>query len=124
MRKAGLLGALVGFGVFVQILLGESGFAAGSLRDVHAAIGLLGLAVVLAFVVAVRGSLVRVAAASVVAVVTIAQVVLGLSLYGILPLGMSHQALEASHRDTAYLLFVSGIAVSVLSIISGRRTKR
>ncbi|MEM2236984.1 MAG: hypothetical protein QXU87_03895 [Candidatus Caldarchaeum sp.] len=123
MRMAAVLGTLLGVGVFAQILLGETGFAAGSLRDVHAIIGLLGLAVVIAYAVTARGSLARLAAASFVALITFAQVVLGLSLYGLLSIGMGHEALKLSHRATAYVLFLSGLAVTVFSMLSRRRAK-
>ncbi|MEM1943366.1 MAG: hypothetical protein QXO30_07590 [Candidatus Caldarchaeum sp.] len=122
MKTSQALGALVGVGVFVQILLGESGLAAGVLRDVHATIGLAGLAVVLGYAYVGRRSRVALAMASIVVVITIAQVFLGLSLYGLLPLTMSHSALEVSHRFTAYALFAVGIAVSIVAVVLRRRS--
>lgn len=124
MKTSQVLGTLVGVGVFVQILLGESRLAAGILRDVHATIGLAGLAVVLGYAYVNRRSRIALAMASIVVVITAAQVVLGLSLYGLLPLVMSHSALEISHRFTAYILFVAGIAVSIAAVILRRRSSQ
>ncbi|MCS7129241.1 MAG: hypothetical protein NZ919_01170 [Candidatus Caldarchaeum sp.] len=124
MRASQILGALVGIGVFVQIFLGESRLAAGAFRDVHATIGLLGLAVVLAYVYNSRRSGIMVAAASIIAAITAVQAVMGLSLYGLLPLGMSYQALAVSHRLTSYILFAGGIAVSVLAVVLRRRAAK
>ncbi len=123
MKAGAVLGVVLGIGVIVQIFMGELGFAEGPLRDVHASIGIAGMAVVLAYVFNSRVNRVILAASSTVAVLTIMQVLLGLSIYGLLPLGIGREALEISHRANAYILFAAGLALSIISPIYRRRKR-
>lgn len=121
MNTRSVLGILVGVGVLLQILLGELGFAAGSLRDLHATIGLAGLAVVAGYAYMSRGSKTILALTAIVLLVTATQAVFGLSLYGLLNIGMNNEVLEINHRSTAYLLLALGIAVSALTAVLRRK---
>ncbi len=119
-----LLGALIGVGVLVQIAIGESGLAAGSLQLVHAVIGILGIFVVGAYLA--TGSVTRVVTVltAVVLLVTVAQVVMGMGLIRWVDLGIGFRALEESHRGTAYILFILGLVVSVVAAVQRRRAAR
>lgn len=123
MKPRSVLGVLIGVGVLLQIFIGEAGLAAGPLRDLHATIGLLGLAVVAGYAYASRGSMLALALTSVVLLVTLTQVVFGLSLYGLLNIGMSYPVLEVNHRSTSYLLLALGIVVSAVTVLARRRKK-
>ena len=111
----------MGLGVLLQIFIGEAGLAAGSLRDVHATIGLAGLAVVAGYLYLNRASRLIAGFTAIVLLVTATQAVFGLSLYGLLNIGMNYLVLEANHRSTAYLLLALGIAVSALTAVLRRK---
>jgi hypothetical protein len=121
MNTRGVVGAIVGLGVLVQIFLGEAGLAAGSLRDVHATIGLAGLAVVAGYLYLNRANRLITAVIAIILLVTATQVVFGLSLYGLLNIGMTYSVLEVNHRSTAYLLLALGLAVSALTAVLRRK---
>ncbi len=121
MNKRSVLGALVGLGVLVQIFIGEAGLAAGSLRDVHATIGLAGLAVVAGYLYLNRANRLITAFTAIILLVTATQAVFGLSLYGLLNIGMNYLVLEGNHRSTAYLLLALGLAVSALTAVLRRK---
>ncbi|MCS7110225.1 MAG: hypothetical protein NZ956_01990 [Candidatus Caldarchaeum sp.] len=123
MRIRTVLGALVGVGVLLQIFLGESGLAAGAFRDIHAAIGLLGIVVTAGYLFMNNRNRAMAAIAAVVLLITVVQAVMGLSLYGWLRLEIPYRALIESHRGTAYILFALGIAASVVAVIIRRRSK-
>jgi len=120
-NKGSVLGALVGLGVLVQIFIGEAGLAAGSLRDVHATIGLAGLAVVAGYLYLNRTNRLITAFMAIILLVTATQAVFGLSLYGLLNIGMNYLVLEGNHRSTAYLLLALGLAVSALTAVLRRK---
>ena len=107
--------------MLLQIFIGEAGLAAGSLRDVHATIGLAGLAVVAGYLYLNRASRLIAGFTAIVLLVTATQAVFGLSLYGLLNIGMNYLVLEANHRSTAYLLLALGIAVSALTAVLRRK---
>ncbi len=112
----------MGLGVLLQIFIGEAGYAAGSLRDVHATIGLAGLVVVAGYLYLNRANKLIAAFTAIILLVTATQAVFGLSLYGLLNIGgMNYPALEANHRSTAYLLLALGIAVSALTAVLRRK---
>ena len=121
MNTRGFVGAIVGLGVLVQIFIGEAGLAAGSLRDVHATIGLAGLAVVAGYLYLNRANRLITAVIAIILLVTATQAVFGLSLYGLLNIGMTHSVLEVNHRSTAYLLLALGLAVSALTAVLRRK---
>jgi hypothetical protein len=121
MNTRGVVGAIVGLGVLVQIFLGEAGLAAGSLRDVHATIGLAGLAVVAGYLYLNRANRLIAAVIAIILLVTATQAVFGLSLYGLLNIGMNYSVLKVNHRSTAYLLLALGLAVSALTAVLRRK---
>jgi glucan phosphoethanolaminetransferase (alkaline phosphatase superfamily) len=121
MNKRSVVGALVGIGVLLQIFIGEAGLAAGSLRDVHATIGLAGLAVVAGYLYLNRANRLIAAVTAIILLVTATQAVFGLSLYGLLNIGMTQSVLEANHRSTAYLILALGLAVSALTAVLRRK---
>ncbi len=123
MKVRTVLGAVIGIGVIIQIFLGELGFAADSLRDVHALIGLAGVVVVLAYTFNSRSNRVILTASSAIAVLTIIQALLGLSLYGLFSLGIGQEAAKISHRANSYLLLAAGLALSIISSVYRRRQK-
>jgi hypothetical protein len=47
--------------------------------------------------------------------------VFGLSLYGLLNIGMNYSVLKVNHRSTAYLLLALGLAVSALTAVLRRK---
>ncbi|MEM1980087.1 MAG: hypothetical protein QW137_05740 [Candidatus Caldarchaeum sp.] len=124
MNSRMIIGALIGVGVLVQIAIGESGFAAGSLQLVHAAIGILGVFVVGAYLAVGRVSRVVTALTAVVLLVTLTQVVMGMGLMRWVELGIGLRALEESHRGTAYILFILGLVVSVVAAIQRRKAEK
>lgn len=108
----------------VQIFIGETGLAAGALRDVHATIGLLGIVVTAGYLFMNRANKALAAVAAIVLLITVVQAVMGLSLYGWLRLGIPYRALVESHRGTGYIVLAIGVLASVLAVLIRRRAAK
>ncbi|MEM0381189.1 MAG: hypothetical protein QW059_02435 [Nitrososphaerota archaeon] len=115
MRLRAILPVLLALGVFVQILIGESGLAGGVLRDIHATIGLIGLALTAYAIAAPRGGRPLRIYVSVLFLLVILQAILGLILYGIFYTDLElFELVEVIHRYNAYLMLVVGLVGGVL----------
>ncbi|MEM4574255.1 MAG: hypothetical protein QXF45_06930 [Candidatus Caldarchaeum sp.] len=120
MNTRAVLGAIVGLGVIVQIFLGESGLAAGALRDVHATIGLLGLVIAAGYLAVNRNNKRLAAITAAILAITVAQAVMGMGLYGWIRFDIPYRILSESHRGIAYILFLLGVVASIIAVRARR----
>ena len=119
-RKASIVGALIGIGVVVQIVLGEAGLIDGPLLLLHMGIGYAGLVLALVYLYLSRVSKAAIAIAAVILLLVIAQVSLGTLLFT----GSGTEGIERSHRFTGMTLLIVGIVGGVLAARLRRRASR
>lgn len=121
MRATSLLSALLAAGLLVQIALGEVGLATRALRDVHATIGLAGLALTMYALSISKGRRESVIYLSVLLAMVTVQAILGLILYGIIPVDLNlFHLIEEIHRFNAYGMLIVGL-VGGLAVAVARR---
>jgi len=125
LRSSAVIHSLLAVGVVVQLAMGEMGLLESrALRDIHATIGIAGVALALLALRAVRGRLAPLLYASALLILVVIQAGLGLALYGVIRVGGElHEVVEQAHRLNAYAILAAGLVGGIVVAVSGRLGK-